>query len=573
MRSMPRSRVTIPLVLIIILSLVACAPPTPTPAPAPIPIPAPTPTPKPTPVPTPAPTPASKAIPQGSIIGAKTSFGAEGFLPDIGTTDQVDIWEMVYDYLTYQDRETGKIVPGLALRLDESADFRTVNIELRKGIQFHDGWGEVTAEDVKYTIERLSTPTSTNTYSSFFRAEVESIEVVDRYKLLVHLKAPNPFFWMYFRYENQAFVPIVSKNYVQKVGDEYARQHPVGSGPYRLSGHVPGDFLKFEAYNEHWRVVPEFKDFTMVVIPEESTVVAMLKTGALDFGMVNAPAVAELKEAGITIKPFAPTVMSFTFGGMMVSDDKRYVDGYYKKDPWTDARVREAMSIALDRKAIAEAFYYGTATPAALFYPWPGNKEANIAPIPYDPQRAKQLLAEAGYPNGFTFNAWSYAMGGAPDQPKTVEAAVAYWQQIGLKANTVVVDYSAAAKPLLQKGKSAGFIAPWRMAVQTDPSIFISNYFVPNGTYCFFQDTDGIALGRKMQSEMSWDKRVGIFQEWAKFERNNYVAIPIVSRPTLMATSPKIGFWPLLNNSKPFNYVHIQHAKSLNTFKLFTPGD
>ncbi len=112
--------------------------------------------------------------------------------------------------------------------------------------------------------------------------------------------------------------------------------------------------MKFEAIEDHWRVVLEFKYMILKAIPEASTRIAMLKTGEIDITEIDRQDIAQLQKAGVGAIPRPPGGYGvfYNFGGMLTPEDKRYVNGYHRTDPWKDIRVREAMSIAIDREAI-----------------------------------------------------------------------------------------------------------------------------------------------------------------------------------------------------------------------------
>jgi len=129
---------------------------------------------------------------------------------------------------------------------------------------------------------------------------------------------------------------ILCKKYVETVGEEKARFQPIGSGPYRLVEHKTGQYLKFEATEKNWRLVPEFKYIIMQIVPEESTRVAMLKTGDTDIAPITTLSMAELqKQKGISAVPWPGGYhLYLVFGGMMTPKDPRYKEGYHLTDPW-----------------------------------------------------------------------------------------------------------------------------------------------------------------------------------------------------------------------------------------------
>ena len=126
--------------------------------------------------------------PEETITVAVDTLREEGFLPWIGTSGQSTAWSTVFDYSLYADLETMEYIPGVAERWEVANDFRSVTIWIRKGIQFHDGWGELTVEDIKYTLERLGEEGSVSLIAPMLQKNVERIEVVDPYTLTIHIK-------------------------------------------------------------------------------------------------------------------------------------------------------------------------------------------------------------------------------------------------------------------------------------------------------------------------------------------------------------------------------------------------
>ena len=511
--------------------------------------------------------PAPNAVPkpEGTVVIRLDSAYEEGFIPWIGSGSQYRIWEIVYDYLIYTKMD-GTNIGGLAERWEESADALTVTAWLRKGIQWQGGWGEVTAEDVKYTYDQLMSEGSMNSRASTLRDSIESIEIVDRYTITWHLKAANPAWWQNLTDIGYSQGPIVCKNYIEKVGELEASVQPIGSGPYRLVEHQFGDYLKFEALDEHWRVVPEFKYLIIKIVPEDSTAVAMLKTGALDATTVSSSERPELENAGFGVSTVpGGDAVSFVFGGMTSPLDDRYVEGYDQQDPWTDVRVREAMSIAIDRQAIIDALYFGAATPIPVSWLVPGWKD--LEPVPYDPVRAKQLLAEAGFPNGFSFQILTPPI--EPAFSKLAEAVAGYWEEIGLKPEIVIVDKAVVNTEYIYPQKTAGYVYPAANSFRTDYSTNMVSRFTYNGKNSYYQDPEIQALFDKLVPETDWVKRNELWGEIAKYLHDNYITVPIGDIGATWAFSSKIEkMSPMLSNELG-NFEYLRHAQPLNTFRLF----
>src|SRR5262249_9091863 len=187
---------------------------------------------------------------------------------------------------------------------------------------------------------------------------------------------------------------IVPKKYVERVGDDAFKKAPVGAGPYKFVSFTPGVELVLEAYEGYWRKTPSVKRLVVKAIVDQSTRLAMLKRGEADLAYSTRGALAEelRRTPGLTLKPNYPP------GTFWLVFPDQWLD---KKSPWKDQRVRLAASYAIDRQAINQAETLGLSKitgsiiPHTFDFYWP-------APVPtYDVGKAKQLLAEAGYPKGF----------------------------------------------------------------------------------------------------------------------------------------------------------------------------
>ena len=510
--------------------------------------------------------------PEGTLVIALETLHEESFLPDIGGGGNCQWWEIIYDHLLYTNMKTREPIPGLAKRWEYSKDYLTLTVWLREGVPWQEGWGEVTAEDVKYTFERCFAEGSTNSLAGE-GAKVESIEIIDRYTLAFHLNTVDPVFWRNLTITTNPYGPIICKEYVETVGDDEAQEAPIGSGPYRLVEHKSGDYMKFEALEEHWRIVPEFKYLIIRSVPEESTRVAMLTTGVIDVSPVSADKVTallgEVEKAGLGVHIWpGGYIAHLVFGAMHIPEDDRYIEGVSRQDPWGDKRVREAMNIAIDRKAIVENMYYeGCAVAAGVDMTAPGWDE--VKPIPYDPERAKRLLAEADY-QGFSFKLCVTPKVPGIELGKVTEAVAAYWEAIGLKPEIVLGDWGVF-RPKVVKGDTGGWMWLLRESIPDDwTSKLLANH-LPGGTLAHFQSAELLALGEKLTAEMDWQKRDAIWREICSYERDNYINVFLVIANQVWAVSKEVGEWPANITIKPSNFVYIRHAKPLDTWRLFTP--
>ena len=278
------------------------------------------------------------------------------------------------------------LAPSLAESWTVSADGRAYEFVLRGGTRFHNG-DPVTAEDVKFSFERYR-----GAASKAFKERVAAVETPSPTRVRFRLKQPWPDFLTFYSSATGAGW-IVPKKYVEKVGDDGFKKAPVGAGPYRFVSFTPGVELVLEAFEPYWRKVPQVKRLVFRTIPDPSTRFAALRRGEVDITYwMTASLGEELRRTpGLTLKPSLANNTYWVY----------FVDQWDPKSPWHDRRVRLAANYAIDRQAINQAETLGfsrmnySLIPSHFDYFW------QPPAIPHDRARARQLLAEAGYPNGF----------------------------------------------------------------------------------------------------------------------------------------------------------------------------
>jgi peptide/nickel transport system substrate-binding protein len=503
------------------------------------------------------------------LIAALDSFGNENFIPWNSSLGTAKMCDLVYDLLIYWDHAKHTFIPGLAESWDVSPDAMTLTYHLRKGVQWHDGWGEFTSEDVKYNFQMHASPKSIGKVSQCRR--IESMDTPDPYTLIVHFKNPYPTFFADLSIGNSGVMQgFISRKYVETVGEDAAGQKPIGTGPYKLIDSKSGDYFKFEALDNHWRVVPEFKTLTMRLIAETSTLVAALKTKEIDLAELSVEQLADLKAAGIAteVSPVGGYPLLVSLGGMVIPEDKRYDAALHNKDPWADVKVRKAMSMAIDREAIAKAIYAGYAYPIGVPLESPGSDKYQY---PYDPAGAKQLLKDAGYPDGFSFKAMSYVYPSAPETPRLMEALCGYWQQIGLSPKITSIDYASYVSKNKLPAKTAGEICISRLSPIADMLIQYELYFIPNCSEVRFQDEGSYAI-YKESPKATIEERLALVDKLNKYFYDNPGEIPLVrSGHNFAWNSAKLLPWPHATTSAPLYLEYVRHAQPLNTFRLFSP--
>lgn len=438
--------------------VVAATPTTsPTPTAAPIATPrvlAATPTPAPTPTPIPTPTPRR---PQGTITIAVSSLGEGGGLADMNSAVGMSTLAHVQEHLI-QEGNDGQEMPGLAEKFEMSPDGSTVTFKLRKGVQWHDGWGEFTSADVKFSIDTLITRTESKaTLSAWFRDSVASIETPDPYTVIVQIKKGKESFDFFTQIDtNPPRFPISSKKYVETVGRDVANKKWIGTGPWKFVELKTGDYAKFEAVEGHWRQTPDFKYLVLKEVPDAATQVMMLLAGDVDAINVMPQSVAELEKAGFTLFSSPGHAYYVGFGGQYLPTRETFDPKLpWVADPadpvaWERAKkVRLAMNLAVDKEKIFKTILGGkgvmTAVPVML--PFQPGYDPKWKPYPYDPKKAQELLKEAGYPKGFPVDIRLFTISGREAMADVGQAVGMYLTDIGLDVKLSRIDYTGVMAP------------------------------------------------------------------------------------------------------------------------------
>src|SRR5262247_990534 len=320
----------------------------------------------------------------------------------------------------------GPMSPCLATKWNESADGLVYDLELRQGVKFHNG-DAFTAEDVKFSFERYKGSGATD-----LKKRVKAVEIVNLHQVRFHLHEPWPDFLTFYATPATGAAWIVPKQYVEKVGDEGFKNYPIGLGPYRFVSHQPGIEAVFEAYPEYWRKPPHVKRLIMKGIPEPTTRLAMLKRQEADvaYGVYGAVAEEIQRDANLKLQPAVGQTIQWA---VFTSEQ------YNAKSPWADKRVRLAANHAINRQAINEAETLGYSVLTGSIVPRAFDYALPLEPYAYDPQKAKQLLKEAGYANGFDAGECSTENVYAP----VVEALVNDLGMVGIRAKVRAIERAA----------------------------------------------------------------------------------------------------------------------------------
>lgn len=333
--------------------------------------------------PTIAPTETPPKGPQGTLTVLQ---GLLPIVPDPHKEYLTSSWNVnyaIYDPLTLVD-ENMKLIPKLATSWRLEAPTSWI-FEIRKGVKFHDG-SPLTAKDVVWSLARIRDPETKSIWGRIY-SYVTDAEIVDEYTVRIKTAFPEVAVPQDF-----GRMCILPQEAFERMGEEEFFQHPIGSGPFKLVKNVPGEEIVMEANEDYWGGVPKVKTLVWRGVPEEATRVAELLSGRADVVHgIPASEADRIKKSDIASLALIKSVRNL------------YIDMDLRQPPFDDIRCREAVALAIDAQAIIDSIYGGRAYLVGGWlsdYTWGQNPD--LEPYPYDPERAKALLAEAGYPDGLS---------------------------------------------------------------------------------------------------------------------------------------------------------------------------
>src|SRR2546425_2860227 len=364
--------------------------------------------------------------------------------------------------------------PCLAESWTVSPDQRVYEFKLREGLKFHNG-DPFTAEDVKFSFQRSKGARQV-------REKVRDVEVVGPYRIRFHLHQPWPDFMNFYGGLVTGASWVVPKKYVERVGDDGFKKQPVGLGPYKFVSHTPGVELVMEAFEGYWRKMPSVKRVIFKSVPESTTRMAMLMRGEADIAyLLDVPQAEQVKRD--------PT-LKLAFSGGIAIFFLDFLEQWDPKSPWHDKRVRQAASLALE-------------------------------PDPYDPARAKQLLAEAGYPNGFDGG----ELHQLPPYFSLGEAIVGYLQAVGIRLRMRPMERAAYFSALATK-KLKG-ICVCTSALYGNAASRMSEVIPSDGAYAYGGYPDIDALYKQQAVELDRRKREATLHQIQKLIQERVRLAPI----------------------------------------------
>lgn len=447
---------------------------------------------------------ASDWLPHTMLFDGLLNLGPQGTYPALAT-----------DWVTH---------PG-GLRMD---------FNLRRGVKFHNG-DDFTAEDVKFTFERIVAEGGVHNRRATYLTALERVEILEPHKVRFHFKRPWADFLVSLR--SGGTQQIVPKGYYEKAGPKGFNDKPVGTGPFKFAESRRGEYIRYEANTAYWDRVANVRTVTTRLVVEPFTRTAMLERGEADIIMdITGPLLDKVRSnrnlALVFAKDSGTSVFVCNRRDVALCNDRRF---------------RMALAYAIDREVIAKKILGDTCrsatqhmTPSSFGY------EPSIAPIPYDPTRARALLAEAGVKDGMelTLAVHTQSFGSLPNGPGVLEAIAGYLEAVGLKIQRVPVD-TAAWLGLMRSGtQKALFYGP--SSGPDDGGSLIETWY-SSRAWCKAPCTVNVPEYEKVadatNAETDAAKRAQIIRDWAKLERERMEMLPLFWCSTPFAHNRKVKDW------------------------------
>jgi len=446
--------------------------------------------------------------------------------------------------------EKNNINPGLAEKWEVADDQMTWTFHLRKGVKFHDGT-DLKAADVKKSFERILDENN-GLNRRYLYTFIDSIEVVDDLTVKIKTKQPQANILNLLAYNGGA---IISSSAIDKWGKDLGK-HPVGTGPFKFKEEAPGEYVALERFDDYWGGANNIKEIKFVTVPEESTRVNMLKTGEADF-IVGVPPqeISSLEsDSNIIIDKGLTTRVA-------------HIGFNCGKKPFDNVKVRQALNYAIDRELIIKGVCGGIGQPAtSVMSPatW-GYSDSQVNT--YDLEKAKKLLAEAGYPNGF--KGTLYTPEGRYFRDKETALAVAdMWKKIGVDMTVEVMDWSQYLKELKvanDKGnKMEAYMLGWESttgeANYIIDTIFSTKNTAPTGWNTMFYSSKKVdEIGVLASKELDDNKRMEYFKEFQKIAAEDAPWAPLYVFQQVNAYRSNIKDIKILPYEVPlFTMAHIE---------------
>ncbi|MDQ0256926.1 peptide/nickel transport system substrate-binding protein [Evansella vedderi] len=471
----------------------------------------------------------------------------------------------IYESLLRFSEHSFDVEPSLAERWEVADDNVTYTFYLREGVKFHDGT-DFNAEAVKINFERWSDPDHEfafkddgYTYSVYgnqfggFKGDeghiIQEINIINDYEIQFVLKEP---FGAFLQNMAMSYFAITSPAALAEYGPTI-NENPVGTGPFKFVSWTRNDNIRLEKFEDYWMSdYPKLDEVIFQVIPDNSARLTALRAGEIDIMDGLAPDDYETIKNEPGLQAFERETNNFGYLGFNM-----------EKEPFNNPLVRRAMHHAVDKESLIALLYAGLAEPAKNPLPpaYLGYND-NIEPYEYNPELARELLAEAGYGDGFEFDLWTMPVARPymPDPERAAEVLQANFADIGLTANIFTLEWATYLDEIT-KGVQDVFMLGWS-GTNGDSDYFLGNLLstagIPDTNSTFYSNTEVDDLLAQARTTVDEDERAALYQEALAIIHEDSPMITLVHSIPVLAGSDRVkNYVPHLSTSEPLTKVEL----------------
>ena len=489
---------------------------------------------------------ASTALPsvstaQEKVLKVRFYDDPAGFDPaTIFRIENENIAFNIFSGLTTYDSKTGKIIPDLA-EAWETDDNQLWKFKLRKGVKWQKGYGDFTAADVVYTFTRMRDPKTASPYAPEL-ANIDKIETPDDYTVIIRLKAPDGNFLHQVANYHQG--QIVNKKAIEDAGDK-VRWNPVGTGPYALDFIDVNSRIVLKRHKDYFRGPAPIETINFSIIKDENTSTIALRNGEIDLVMRanREEHLDTLKKEGFKMNRVENYAVAL-----------KVLNPSFK--PLSDVRVRQAIAHAIDYDTINQATAPSQQAVATnMLMPWMDVYSDDVPKYKYDPVKAKKLLAEAGYPNGFTVKHLNTSAQGVTELQ---QFEIDFLSKVGITMKMELVD-----TPTFNQKRNAGdFEFATRLLPAVNPDTILFNYLHPSNTStkglngAKYDNPKVTALLESARAEVDPKKRKAMYAEIQKIAMTDLYYLPMYANHVT---------WP---GKQKVSGVNINYLGQVNFFEV-----
>lgn len=432
-------------------------------------------------------------------------------------------WQ-IFDSLMYRNNDM-KIEPGLA----DSFKIITptlIQLNLRKNVQFHNG-EPFNANAVKFSLERVLDPKTKSPRIPSVNW-LKSVEVVDDFTVKLHLINPHPL-WM----EDLHNLAMVPPKYLQEKGDSHFAENPVGTGPYKFVKWIRGQEVQLVANNKYFKEIPQVKNGIIKIIPDASTKVAALLSGAVDLIRGVSPEEIPIIKANQNLK--VATVPILRFQWFYLSDALNPNSPLFKKE------VRQAINYAVNVQEIVNNIVGGLGTPTVVLNPLHFGFEPAVKPYPYDPKKATSLLKEAGYSEGFEMTI-HYTTANMIKGDEVCQAIQSYLGKVGIKVKLQKWSPTGYMDIIKSNRAKPCFGLNWGSFGVFDGDAILTPFFRSGQQYAFFHTPELDKIIDAQRQEMNPEKRKELMSKAQQIIRDEAPWIFMYAFKTVEAANAKMDY-------------------------------